>query len=140
MQDQLDFSEIENLNNKIKSYFPTADLEFIKKAFIFSKKAHTGQFRRSGEAYIFHPIGVAEILADLKLDLPTIATGLLHDTVEDTGVTLETIEAEFGPVVRQLVDGVTKISQMSFKNTHEKQGENVERETGFEPATLSLGS
>ena len=90
---ELDFSEIENLNTKIKSYFPSADLEFIKKAFVFSKKAHQGQFRRSGEAYIFHPIGVAEILADLRLDLPTIATGLLHDTVEDTGVTLEQIEA-----------------------------------------------
>jgi len=124
---ELDFGEIENLNTKIKSYFPTADLEFIKKAFVFSKKAHQGQFRRSGEAYIFHPIGVAEILADLRLDLPTIATGLLHDTVEDTGVTLEQIETEFGPVVRQLVDGVTKISQMSFKNTHEKQGENVRK-------------
>lgn len=128
MQDNaIDFTEIEELNNKIKAYFPAADIELVKKAFIFSKTAHQGQFRRSGEPYIFHPIGVAEILADLRLDLPTIMTGLLHDTVEDTGVTLETIETEFGPVVRQLVDGVTKISQMSFRNTHEKQGENVRK-------------
>ena len=123
----IDLSEIDNLKNKILSYFPNADIEFIKKAFIFSREAHSGQFRRSGEAYIFHPIGVAEILADLKLDLATIATGLLHDTVEDTGVTLDQIEKEFGPTVRQLVDGVTKISQMSFRDTHEKQGENIRK-------------
>lgn len=122
-----DLSEIENLCNKIKSYDPGADIEFVKKAYLFSKAAHEGQFRRSGEPYIFHPIGVAEILSDLRLDLPSIATGLLHDTVEDTGVTLDQIEAEFGSVVRQLVDGVTKISLMSFKNTHEKQGENIRK-------------
>lgn len=123
----IDLSEIDNLKNKILSYFPNADFEFIKKAFIFSREAHSGQFRRSGEAYIFHPIGVAEILADLKLDLASIATGLLHDTVEDTGVTLDQIEKEFGQTVRQLVDGVTKISQMSFRDTHEKQGENIRK-------------
>lgn len=127
MSQPSDISEIENLCNKIKSYDPGADLAFIQKAYEFSKNAHQGQFRRSGEAYIFHPIGVAEILADLRLDLPSIATGLLHDTVEDTSVTLEQIETEFGTVVRNLVDGVTKISQMSFRNTHEKQGENVRK-------------
>jgi GTP pyrophosphokinase len=122
-----DLSEIENLCNKIKSYDPSADIELVKKAYLFSKNAHQGQFRRSGEPYIFHPIGVAEILSDLRLDIPSIVTGLLHDTVEDTGVTLEQIETEFGSVIRQLVDGVTKISLMSFKNTHEKQGENVRK-------------
>jgi GTP diphosphokinase / guanosine-3',5'-bis(diphosphate) 3'-diphosphatase len=122
-----DLSEIDNLCNKIKSYDAQADIDIVKKAYLFSKNAHQGQFRRSGEPYIFHPIGVAEIIADLRLDMPSIVTGLLHDTVEDTGVTLEQIEAEFGPVVRQLVDGVTKISLMAFKNTHEKQGENVRK-------------
>jgi GTP diphosphokinase / guanosine-3',5'-bis(diphosphate) 3'-diphosphatase len=122
-----DLNEIDNLVNKIESYFPAADVEMVRKAYTFSKAAHSGQFRRSGEPYIFHPIGVAEIIADLRLDIPTIITGLLHDTVEDTKVTLDEIEKEFGLVVRQLVDGVTKISQMSFKNTHEKQGENIRK-------------
>lgn len=120
-------NEIDNLVNKIQSYHSTADVELVRKAYAFSKDAHSGQFRRSGEPYIFHPIGVAEILADLRLDIPTIVTGLLHDTVEDTKVTLEEIRKEFGPVVEQLVDGVTKISQMSFKNTHEKQSENIRK-------------
>ncbi len=122
-----EITEIDNLCNKIKAYYPLADIDLVRKAYEFSKSAHEGQFRRSGEAYIFHPIGVAEILADLRLDLATIITGLLHDTVEDTKVTLEVIEKEFGASIRQLVDGVTKISQMSFKNTHEKQGENVRK-------------
>lgn len=127
MAKPVDISEIDNLCNKIKAYYPSADIDLVRKAYEFSKNAHEGQFRRSGEAYIFHPIGVAEILADLRLDLATIITGLLHDTVEDTKVTLDEIEKEFGTTIRQLVDGVTKISQMSFKNTHEKQGENVRK-------------
>lgn len=118
---------VEELLNIIQSYHSTADLDFIRKAYDFSAKAHSGQIRRSGEPYIFHPLGVAAILADLRLDLATIATGLLHDTVEDTPVTLEDIEQNFGPVVAHLVDGVTKISRMKFRNTHEKQGENIRK-------------
>lgn len=122
-----EYAEIKPLCEKILSYFPNADIEPVKKAFVFSKKAHEGQFRRSGEPYISHPIGVSEILAELRLDLPTIMTGLLHDTVEDTDVTLEDIESNFGSVVTELVDGVTKITQLSFKNTHDKQSENVRK-------------
>lgn len=118
---------LDELLKVISSYYPSADIEFIRKAYEFSEKAHAGQIRRSGEPYISHPLGVAGILAELRLDLPTIATGLLHDTVEDTHATLEDIEKNFGPVVRQLVDGVTKISQMKFRNTHEKQGENIRK-------------
>lgn len=118
---------IDDLLNKIKSYYPTADTEFIRRAFEFSEKAHSGQIRRSGEPYISHPLGVAAILADLHLDLATVATGLLHDTVEDTEVTLKDIEKNFGAAVSMLVDGVTKISKMSFRNTHEKQGENIRK-------------
>lgn len=120
-------AEVKSLCEKILVYFPNADIESVKNAFLFSKKAHEGQFRRSGEPYISHPIGVAEILAELRLDLPTIMTGLLHDTVEDTDVTLEDITSQFGEVVAELVDGVTKITQLSFKNTHEKQSENVRK-------------
>ena len=119
--------ELKLLTDKILSYFPTADLKPIEKAYLFSKKAHEGQFRRSGQPYISHPLGVSMILADLKMDLPTITTGLLHDTVEDTSVSLEDIKKNFGPLVAELVDGVTKITQLSFRNTHDKQSENVRK-------------
>jgi len=118
---------LEDLLNKIRSYFPQADLKVIEKAYYFSERAHEGQIRRSGEPYISHPLSVAGILADLHLDLDSIATGLLHDTVEDTHATLEDIRREFGDAIAQLVDGVTKISQMKFKNSNEKQGENVRK-------------
>ncbi|HEX7675980.1 MAG TPA: bifunctional (p)ppGpp synthetase/guanosine-3',5'-bis(diphosphate) 3'-pyrophosphohydrolase [Bdellovibrio sp.] len=118
---------VEDLLNRIRAYWPNADLKVIEKAYYFSEKAHEGQIRRSGEPYISHPLSVAAILADLRLDLDTIATGLLHDTVEDTQATLEDIRREFGDVVAHLVDGVTKIGQMKFKNSHEKQGENIRK-------------
>ncbi|MFS4460295.1 RelA/SpoT family protein [Bdellovibrio sp. HCB2-146] len=118
---------LEDLLNKIRAYYPNADLKVIEKAYYFSEKAHEGQIRRSGEPYISHPLSVAGILADLHLDLDTIATGLLHDTVEDTHATLEDIRREFGEVIAHLVDGVTKIGQMKFKNSHEKQGENIRK-------------
>ncbi|WP_413587283.1 RelA/SpoT family protein [Bdellovibrio sp. HCB274] len=118
---------VDDLLNRIRSYWPNADLKFIEKAYYFSEKHHEGQIRRSGEPYISHPLSVAAILADLHLDLDTIATGLLHDTVEDTDATLEDIRREFGDAVAHLVDGVTKIGQMKFKNSHEKQGENIRK-------------
>lgn len=118
---------VDDLCDRIRIYFPQADLSLIQKAYEFSERAHEGQIRRSGEAYISHPLSVAGILADLRLDLDTIATGLLHDTVEDTHATLEDIRREFGEVIAYLVDGVTKISQMKFKNSHEKQGENIRK-------------
>jgi guanosine-3',5'-bis(diphosphate) 3'-pyrophosphohydrolase len=118
---------LDELLELIRTYFPNADLSLIQKAYEFSEKAHSGQIRRSGDPYIIHPLGVAAILAELHLDLPSIATALLHDTVEDTQVTLADIEKNFGPVVARLVDGVTKISLMKFRNTHEKQGENIRK-------------
>lgn len=117
----------DDLCERILVYFPNADVSIVQKAYTFSERAHTGQIRRSGEPYISHPLGVAAILAELGLDLATIITGLLHDTVEDTHATLEEIEKEFGKPVMELVDGVTKISKMSFRNTHEKQGENIRK-------------
>lgn len=118
---------LEELNEKILSYYPQADLSVIKKAYEFSEKAHSGQIRRSGEPYISHPLSVAGILADLKLDLDSIMTGLLHDTVEDTDVTIADIKREFGDAVAALVDGVTKISKMNFKTSTERQGENIRK-------------
>ena len=105
---------LEDLCEKIRSYYPQVDLSVVERAYAFSEKAHEGQFRRSGEPYIAHPLSVAAILADLKLDLDTIATGILHDTVEDTDATIEEIKKEFGDTIASLVDGVTKISQIKF--------------------------
>ncbi len=118
---------IEELLEKIRSYWPKADLSIVEKAYAISEKAHQGQFRRSGEPYISHPLSVAGILADLHLDLDSVVTGILHDTVEDTYITLQKIREEFGDTIAELVDGVTKISQIKFKNSHEKQGENIRK-------------
>lgn len=118
---------LDDLLKIIKNYNQNADLDLIRRAYEFSEKAHAGQIRRSGEPYISHPLGVAAIMAELQLDIPSIITALLHDTVEDTQVTLKDIEINFGPIVSRLVDGVTKISLMKFRNTHEKQGENIRK-------------
>lgn len=118
---------LEDLFERIRVYYPQADLSIIQKAYEFSERAHEGQIRRSGEPYISHPLSVAAILADYRLDLDSIATGLLHDTVEDTHATLDDIKREFGPTIANLVDGVTKISQIKFKNSIEKQGENIRK-------------
>ncbi len=118
---------IEQLCLMVEGYQNKPDTAWLKTVFEFSKKAHEGQFRRSGQAYISHPLGVAGLLAHLKLDLETVATGLLHDTVEDTPVTLEDVRTHFGLPVAQMVDGVTKISKMKFRHTHEKQGENIRK-------------
>jgi guanosine-3',5'-bis(diphosphate) 3'-pyrophosphohydrolase len=118
---------VDELVARIKSYHPNLPENFIERAYAFSEKAHVGQMRRSGEPYISHPLNVAGILAELRLDVDTIATGLLHDTVEDTEVTLADIQKEFGPTVAALVDGVTKIGQMNFRNSFDKQGENIRK-------------
>ncbi len=118
---------IDELCEIVRHYNPKVDCERLKKIYAFSEAAHEGQKRKSGEPYISHPLGVAAILAHLRLDMDTIATGLLHDTVEDTKATIDEIAKKFGPAVAHLVDGVTKITQMSFRNTHEKQGENIRK-------------
>ena len=105
----------DDLINKVKGYNKFVNLDRINKAFNFAVKAHSNQKRDSGDPYSVHPIAVANILTDLKLDSATIATGLLHDTIEDTFATYETIKGEFGEEVAELVDGVTKISV--FENT-----------------------
>jgi GTP pyrophosphokinase len=122
-----DLKTVEDLCEKITAYHAQADLKLIRKAYEFSENAHAGQIRRSGEPYISHPLGVAGILADLRLDLDSIVTGLLHDTVEDTHATIEDIRKEFGDTVALLVDGVTKLSKMQFKTSTERQGENIRK-------------
>jgi GTP diphosphokinase / guanosine-3',5'-bis(diphosphate) 3'-diphosphatase len=118
---------VSDLLKKVRGYFPNADLSVLEKAYVFSEKAHTGQIRRSGEPYISHPLSVAGILADLHLDLDSIATGLLHDTVEDTHATVDEIRAQFGDTIALLVDGVTKLSKMNFRSSSERHGENIRK-------------
>ena len=126
--DQPELGTFESLIAKLKQQsLKPPTIKKIQKAYLFSKKAHTGQKRRSGEDYITHPLHVAEILVDLNMDSESIITALLHDVVEDTPVSLEDIEKEFGPSIRFLLDGVTKISKMNFRNSYQKQSENIRK-------------
>jgi len=118
---------IEDLIEKIKKYNPEADFELIKKAYDFAYKAHKGQHRVSGEKYIFHPLEVAMILAELELDSITIAASLLHDVVEDTHYKLEDIKENFGNEIALLVDGVTKLGKLKYKSKEEQQAENLRK-------------
>lgn len=106
------------------TYLPVEDVAFVQKALDFATEAHKPQFRKSGEPYIVHPIQVAGILAGLKLDAVTVACGFLHDVVEDTEVTLDEMEAEFGPEVRHIVGGVTKLGKVEYKSHEEQLAEN----------------
>lgn len=115
------------LVNKIQAYHPDADANLIGQAYAFSERMHQGQKRLSGDPYFVHPVGVASIIADMKLDVPSVITGLLHDTVEDTLTSLDTVTKDFGSEVASLVDGVTKISQINFTTREERQAENFRK-------------
>ena len=117
----------EDLIIKVKSYNKFFNPETLNKAYDFALKAHKTQKRDEGVPYIIHPIAVADILSDLKLDSATIATGLLHDTIEDTHATYETIKEEFGQEVADLVDGVTKISEFENKADENSKAENFRK-------------
>ena len=119
--------EILELVDKIRKYAPNADVSLVEKAYYFGKKAHEGQFRRSGEPYFIHPIAVAGILSDMELDIETIVAGLFHDVVEDTEYTYEDIEKEFGKDVANLVDGVTKLGKIKYQSKEETQSENLRK-------------
>jgi guanosine-3',5'-bis(diphosphate) 3'-pyrophosphohydrolase len=115
------------LVERVKSYDPGADEDLLNRAYVFSMKAHGSQARASGDPYFSHPLGVAEILTRLKLDSASIATGLLHDTVEDTEATLEQVQSMFGAEVAQLVDGVTKLSRIELQSDNTKHAENFRK-------------
>ncbi len=118
------FNEVQD---QVKSYHPGADLGLLNAAYVYSAKVHAKQKRRSGDPYLVHPVAVAGILADMKLDEASVATGLLHDTVEDTLTTSEDIEGLFGKEIADLVDGVTKISKMEFQSKEERHAENFRK-------------
>lgn len=115
------------LCEKIKKYSPNADFNRLSAVYEFTKKAHEGQLRNSGEPYIIHPIHVAHILADLEMDLTSIMAGILHDIVEDTSCTLEEIKLKFGDDVALLVDGVTKLDKIPSTSKKEQQVENLRK-------------
>ncbi len=115
------------LIDKIKAYKEDADFQLIEKAYHFARRAHEGQFRDSGDVFFRHPYEVAKILADLELDVTTIAAGLLHDVLEDTEVTREELEEEFGPEIVHLVDGVTKLSKIPFQTKEEHQAQSLRK-------------
>jgi GTP pyrophosphokinase len=115
------------LVERVKAYDPDADEDLLNRAYVFTMKAHGTQQRASGDPYFTHPIEVAGILANMKLDAGSVVTGLLHDTVEDTVATLESIEQQFGRGVRELVDGVTKLSRLESQSVEAKQAENFRK-------------
>ena len=132
LENPADFTSPEELYKdlirSIRKYHPSDDISMIEKAYNIANNAHKGQLRKSGEPYIIHPLCVALILADLEMDKETIAAGILHDVVEDTVMTLDELSKEFGPEVALLVDGVTKLTQLSWsKDKVEMQAENLRK-------------
>ncbi len=113
----------EDLIDKIRSATPDADTELLRRAYVFSAYQHKGQVRRSGEPYLVHPLEVADLLADMRLDVVAVAAGLLHDIVEDTPNTIEKIRELFGEEVAHVVEGVTKLSALQFASSEERQAE-----------------
>ena len=115
------------LVERVKAYDPDADEDLLNRAYVFSMRAHGSQLRASGDPYFSHPIEVAGLLTDLQLDDVTIATAILHDTIEDTVATTEEIEQKFGPAVARLVDGVTKLSKIEAMSDNERAAENLRK-------------
>src|SRR4029453_8288151 len=117
----------EEILDRVAKHHPGDNLDLVRRAYIFSAKEHKGQLRASGEPYLTHPLEVANLLAEMKMDAVTVSVGFLHDVVEDTLTTLDKIEELFGPDVAHIVDGVTKISQIPFTSKEEKQAENFRK-------------
>ena len=117
----------EKFLSKIQAAFSEQNYDRITRAYYFAKRAHEGQKRKSGDDYIVHPIAVAEILVDLGLDTDTVIAALLHDVIEDTAVTEEELDQEFGHSVVLLVEGVTKLNKLNFKSREDQQAEYLRR-------------
>src|SRR6266436_7875300 len=123
----LTVTKFRELLHQMRENRPNDDLELIRKAYEFSQKQHSGQQRASGEPYLVHPLEVALVLAEMKMDAVAVAAGLLHDSVEDTSVTIVDIRKEFGEQVAHIVEGVTKISKIDFSTQEEQQAENLRK-------------
>ncbi|HWE29856.1 MAG TPA: RelA/SpoT family protein, partial [Polyangia bacterium] len=118
---------LNDILSKVQGYHPAANIDLIQRTYEYAAKAHDGQLRRSGDPYVVHPLGVAATIADLKLDVPSICAGLLHDCVEDTSATTEDISKQFGGEIAFLVEGVTKLGKIPWNNKEERQAENFRK-------------
>ncbi len=118
---------IDSIYSAVKTYDPAADVGLLQRCYEFAAERHSGQFRKSGDPYLVHPVGVAKIIADLRLDVPSVCAGLLHDCVEDTSATPDDIRRLFGPEIQMLVDGVTKLGQIPWNTREERQAENFRK-------------
>src|SRR6201993_3374631 len=123
----LTVTKFRDLMRRMQANRPSDDLELVKKAYDYSMKQHSGQSRASGQPYLVHPLEVALVLAEMKMDSVAVAAGLLHDSVEDTSVTIVDIRKEFGEQVAHIVEGVTKISKIDFATREEQQAENLRK-------------
>ena len=121
------YIRFEDIYETVRKHHPSADLELLRKAYIFSAVEHKGQTRASGEPYLIHPLEVAAILAEMRMDPACVAVGLLHDVLEDTLTEPERIKEYFGDDVLHMVEGVTKISKIPFSSSEERQAENFRK-------------
>ncbi len=120
-------ASIRNLEKRLSSYLTPEQISQVVRAYEYAKIAHEGQYRRSGDPYITHPLAVAHILTDMHMDHESLQAAMLHDVIEDTGVTKDELAAEFSPEVAELVDGVSKIAQIKFESKAEQQAENLRK-------------
>src|SRR6478672_8844537 len=118
---------VDELITEVEAYKPDVDRELLTRAFQYAAAAHAGQVRQSGQEFIYHPWGVARIVASLQLDEPTLAAALLHDVVEDTGIDIEALRAEFGDEIATLVEGVTKLTRVQFQSREHAEAENYRK-------------
>jgi GTP pyrophosphokinase len=119
--------QLDQIMSEVAGYHPSADLQIIRRAYQFAAQAHEGQTRKSGDPYVTHPLAVAQIIAELKLDVASVCAGLLHDCVEDTSATVEQLGEQFGKEIAYLVDGVTKLGKLPYSTREEQQAENFRK-------------
>lgn len=119
--------DIQSLCEKLTTYLDSSHVNQVRRAYLYAEQAHDGQFRHSGEAYVFHPLAVASILADMRMDHQSLMAAMLHDVIEDTGITQAALGTQFGDTVAELVEGVSKLSQIEFASRAEAQAENFQK-------------
>src|SRR6266498_5120976 len=126
-EEEQGLTQLQTLIEEIPKYLPGADLELLTRAYRFSEHSHQGQQRASGEPYLSHPLEVARLLVNFKMDVTTVTAGLLHDVLEDTKATKGDLQREFGAEIADLVDGVTKIGKLAFSSREERDRKSVVR-------------
>ena len=118
---------LESLSHRLSSYLEPEHINRVKRAYFYAEQAHSGQKRRSGEPYVTHPLEVANILAGMHMDHQSLMAAMLHDVIEDTSISKQALEEQFGDAVAELVDGVSKLTQFEFETQAQKQAENFQK-------------